>query len=283
MKKIASIIFLATVTSSAQQTAPEILCPGIVAHNTLQIPPSTTSVDSRVTEGDFNRVLDRIDLAYNTYNPPIFTQRKWTSPTVNARATTENNRRLIVIYGGLARHPEMTPDGLLLIACHEVGHHIGGNPRLSRGRQRWPSVEGQADYFATLKCLRKIWRDDDNFAALVGRTIDPVAEAECVRQNDLQADRDLCRRTSLATQSVANFFASLDKTSYPSFHSPDPKRVSETYESHPSPQCRMDTFFQGSLCTVDPSIPLEFDRTVGTCNASQGFDRGTRPPCWYVE
>jgi hypothetical protein len=65
------------------------------------------------------------------------------------------------VYGGLARHGEITPDGFALVLCHEIGHHLGGVPRYS-GANGWASNEGQSDYFAATKCLRRAWQSDQN-------------------------------------------------------------------------------------------------------------------------
>jgi Zn-dependent protease with chaperone function len=54
------------------------------------------------------------------------------------------------MFGGLARDPLVTKDGFSAVICHEIGHHIAGAPRKGFS---WASNEGQADYFATTKCL----------------------------------------------------------------------------------------------------------------------------------
>ena len=47
----------------------------------------------------------------------------------------------------------MTPDGFALVLCHELGHHLAGNPRV----QAWAANEGQSDYFSTQSCARELW------------------------------------------------------------------------------------------------------------------------------
>src|SRR4051812_30887126 len=64
------------------------------------------------------------------------------------------------ISGGLATRPSVTEDVLILIGCHEIGHLMGGEPLKSPGYII--SAEGQADYYATLKCARKYFQDEDN-------------------------------------------------------------------------------------------------------------------------
>ena len=40
------------------------------------------------------------------------------------------------------------------------------------------SVEGQADYYATVKCLKRLFAQDDNQKVLDGMTLDPLAASE---------------------------------------------------------------------------------------------------------
>ena len=87
------------------------------------------------------------------------------------------------MFGGLARHKLVTPDGFALVACHEMGHHLGGAPR----RGGWASNEGQSDYYATTKCARRIWAEDNNAAIMQDRIskgleISEKAQQECDRE-----------------------------------------------------------------------------------------------------
>jgi hypothetical protein len=89
-------------------------------------------------------------------------------------------------------------------------------------------------------------------------------------------------RISLAGQSVAYLFQDLSKDkSKPSFSTPDTTQVSQTNDDHPATQCRMDTYFQGSLCTVAVSVPnSDTDFKAGSC--VEGVDQmGFRPRCWF--
>ena len=70
--------------------------------------------------------------------------------TVNANASQRGRTWIVNMYGGLARRPEITPDGFAMVLCHELGHHMGGFPFVSG----WAANEGQSDLFATLSCGR---------------------------------------------------------------------------------------------------------------------------------
>jgi hypothetical protein len=183
------------------------------------------------------------------------------------------------MYGGLARHDAITKDGFALVACHEVGHHIGGVPRYSDPQGRWASVEGQSDYFATTKCLRKLFMNDDNSTIVRGMNIPQDVEQKCTSQFNAQNDQDICKRISMAGMSGASLFAGGNP---PKFTTPDPSKVQTTYESHPQPQCRLDTYYEGAKCGVEEDIEIgQNDPNVGTCNRKNNDTEGLRPLCWY--
>ena len=132
------------------------LCKGFLPENSMWI-PDNRAMNKGLTELEFNQLLDRLQALY----APEFAQRgatfmierNWADGTVNAYAYQDGNDWIISMFGGMARHPAMTYDGFAAIACHEVGHHMGGAPKYSRGD--WASVEGQSDYYATAKSLKR--------------------------------------------------------------------------------------------------------------------------------
>lgn len=89
-----------------------------------------------------------------------FTVRgKWDTEEAEAYAGRYGNEWFIVISGPIARAPFVTKDGLILLFCHEVGHHLGGSPKHLALDKNWAANEGQADYFATVKCFRRLHSD----------------------------------------------------------------------------------------------------------------------------
>ena len=63
---------------------------------------------------------------------------------------------------------------------------------------------------------------------------------------------------------------------------PDPSIVEKTYQEHPLPQCRLDTYFQGAICDEDPERNLSAeDETVGTWHSINKHTEGLRPLCWF--
>jgi hypothetical protein len=210
--------------------------------------------------------------------------RNWTDGTVNAYAQQSGKTWSVQMFGGLARHETITEDGLALVVCHEIGHHIGGAPKkVSVFSNPWASNEGQADYWATLKCLRRVWNNDNNEEIVAGMTIPGTLAGICSAQNASSSDRALCMRLGMAGDSVARLFAALRNQAEPAkFETPDPKVVVKTDDAHPATQCRLDTYFQGALCEVSFNENVENKSEVtGTCHASLGHKLGMRPLCWF--
>ncbi len=239
-----------------------------------------------VTEADFNRILDKVEQVYapiiRSYGGNLLIRRKWSDGTVNAYANREGSNYTVEMFGGLARHRTITDDAFTLVACHEVGHHIGGVPRYSDQGGTWASTEGQSDYFAVTKCLRKIFLDEENDDIVKGMKIDPLVKTKCESQFSIPNDIAICKRISMAGLSSASLFADMSGQSFPRFETPDRNVVTRTYESHPAFQCRLDTYFQGANCIIGENEEIgQSDPNVGTCNREQKFTEGLRPLCWF--
>ena len=98
--------------------------------------------------------------------------------------------------------------------CHEIGHHLGGTPQMAIADQIF-STEGQADYYATGICLKKVW---------------PQATGTRLKKVSLVAAKTL---------------ASVMGEKAPSAKTPDRHVVKETLAEHPNTQCRLDTMLAG--------------------------------------
>ncbi len=277
----------ALLLGSAALPAAASNCPGFLPPNTLNIPVGSAD-DKGILEEQFNNVLDTIQ---RLYGPEIAARggvlqinRLWTDGTVNASAQQSGNKYILNMYGGLARHDAVTMDGFALVVCHELGHHLGGAPKLTSWYgNSWASIEGQSDYYANLKCLRRVFSDpaSENFTRTRGS--DETAQKACNAAFAKPEDRAICVRSTMAGKSVAYLFKALHNDSVvPGYDSPDTSVVSTMYTQHPATQCRMDTYLQGSICRQPVSAKLsETDPAAGTCTRSGGFDRGFRPLCWY--
>lgn len=225
-----------------------------------------------MTEQQFTQIIGEIE---TLFRPVVAAQggklrflNAWSNGTVNAFANRENGEWQVYMFGGLARHDAVTPDALALIACHELGHHLGGRPTM-KNNSDWASVEGQSDYFSTAKCLKKIWKGKAN--AVAGE--DPLARNECAKYWSKAEDQDLCVRIAMAGESAAEMGRQLEGGRGPvaSISTPDKNRVTTVFEDHPAYQCRLDTYVRGAFCTES-----EDNLTVACAQPAQ-----SRPACWY--
>lgn len=279
---------IAALTFSANSIACDLHgSTGIVEENDLYI-----SVDDKAAAGinktQFNSVIDKVIGAYEDtvadHGGALVVERNWMDGTVNAYAKQVEGTWIVSMFGGLARHKNVTEDGFALVVCHELGHHLGGAPRKFRnGKIVWASNEGQADYWGTMKCLRKVWANDKNSMIMRNRVVDSSVKRKCAstfRDIDRAA---LCTRTAMAGKSIASLFRALRKLpTNVSFTTPVSKPVDSTYHGHPLPQCRLDTFLSASLCQVRAYVDVSYvDASVGTCTRARGQATGSRPKCWY--
>lgn len=256
---------------------------GFMPENNLWI-SKTDKATNGMTQERFNAIIDRVEKVYKPIVEGLgktFTVvRNWDDGTVNAYANQEGNNWFVNMFGGLARHQLVTDDGFMLVVCHETGHHLGGFPKYNG--TDWASNEGQADYFGTLKCMRRIIGEDDNVSIVAKMKIDADAKTKCELVYKSENEIAMCERISMAGKSLAMLLGDLGGSSKVSFNTPDKSVVKKTNDAHPKAQCRLDTYFQGTLC--DKSFQEDVSATdakVGTCVKSDGHTLGVRPLCWY--
>lgn len=286
--KFLSLLVLSFACSGMAFGCSEDGSSGIVEDNDTFIPVGVKTKGG-ITEAEFNNVIDKIEAIY----APVIANRggklkiarKWSDGTANANAMRLGSAYNVNMYGGLARHEAITSDGFALVLCHEIGHHIGGAPKTSGflGLNRWASNEGQADYWATLKCLRQVYLNENNLVATRRLKNVPAAlTAACTKAHADKTDLSICVRSGMAGASVANFFASVRKKPEAKFETPDTAVVSKTNDSHPAHQCRLDTYLQGAICekALNEDVDQK-DEVQGTCHGSTGQSVGLRPVCWF--
>lgn len=257
---------------------------GFMPENNLSIAVGDKTANT-MTEEKFEAIIGRVESVY----APVVAARgaklkmnnDWDSTTVNASANQSGKVWHVNMYGGLARHQLTTDDGFMMVVCHELGHHLGGAPKYNRGSD-WASNEGQSDYFAGLKCMRRVLAEDDNIAIVASMTIDAEATAKCQAVYKSEGEVALCQRIAMAGKSLGSLLGSLNGNSRVNFDTPDTKVVRQTNDNHPAAQCRLDTYFSGGLC--DKSVTEDVsdtDAITGTCIKRDGYAVGVRPLCWY--
>jgi len=262
--------------------------------NDLQIPEGLEQAGG-IDRATYDRALDKIEALYTKivadHGGVLKLNRMWSTAEVNSSATRKGKSWIVNAYGGLARYKTMTYDGELMVLCHEMGHHLGGFPTYPGVLGgSWASNEGQSDYFATMKCFRRIIENDDNEAILA--TMDVPSEVSKACQISYSSDKDIaiCKRSSMTGKVLAQVLYELGHSSArssepdtpPAFDTPTSAEVSTTNNNHPLAQCRLDTYFAGAICSVSPMI--EFSKSegqTGACNQELGDAFGFRPRCWY--
>lgn len=251
--------------------------------------------DSNITQDAFNAIIQRARDIYapvvEGHDATLSIRGKWDDSTVNASASQLLGAWQVNMYGGLARRPEVTPDGFVLVLCHEIGHHLGGFPFVSS----WGANEGQADYFATTHCAQQFWGEERAINATYRDVIPAGPKARCDGAWSTQDAQNLCYRTLMAGKSLANLLAALREQAV-DFATPDQAVVTETFDDHPDAQCRLDTYVAGALCVADyvidaipgkrfgPSrngIDAERESAQHYCADQVSDENATRPLCWF--
>jgi hypothetical protein len=278
MKKIL-VVLLAGLSLSGAGSYKQ-LCAGMFPKNNLWI--GAELVSDGISEAVFNAALDKVVAVYNpivaAHGYQLQFNRLWSDGTVNSDTDTEGNSWVINSYGGLARYAGMTSDAYIAVACHELGHHLGGAPVFSDGSLM--SVEGEADYHVGTKCLRKVWANDNNVKIMAGAHIDPLVSARCKASFKGNANEiALCERSAAASFVLADILRALGNSAPIAFNTPDPSVVTQTFEDHPEAQCRLDTYFASGVCPVSSNVEFSTsDYKVGACMSGAG----ARPHCWFA-
>lgn len=288
-------VMLASLMSSLILTSNVYACDiegksGFVPENTLSIPVGIKG--SKMTETQFNKLIDKVLAVYRTEieienKIKLKVERYWSDGTVNAYAKQPGDGTWVVaMFGGLARHTEITDDAFLTVICHELGHHIGGAPK-KRGlfASTWASNEGQADYFGVMKCLRRVFEKERNIEIARRLKAPAIVKLKCANQFVSLEERAICERSSVAGLALGRFFRSLSKdVAKVDFSTPDKAMVTVTNDNHPASQCRVDTYYQASLCDRSTAEDVsQTDAHAGVCSKRNGDEIGLRPSCWYKE
>ena len=182
------------------------------------------------------------------------------SAGINARATFDmDDNPVISVTAGLLNHSLVDQDVLTMFICHELGHFLGGAPRKPRGntgKLSWASAEGQADYYATAVCFKRLMKAEKNK-----------------------------NRAEQAALKMAKIYSITSPYSEPvSLNAKDEDITYITIVDHPGPQCRLDTMLAGLKCPESEKIPFDPENpNSGSCEAiSNSYEEFARPKCWYA-
>jgi len=161
-------------------------------------------------------------------------------------------RFIITLTGQIPHNPHMNADGYAIVACHEIGHIVGGSPYQSRRLTMWSAVEGQADYYATNECMWHYVRRTKHERA--PQLADEQSTSLCRDFYGHDQEKfEGCLRIISGINAFRDYFnsttSSLNPVSLARF---DPRIVKETLNKYPSNQCRIDTMIAGLLNIEKP-------------------------------
>lgn len=237
-----------------------------------------------IDQAFFDSIIDKAQGIYapivSQHGGNLQIQGDWNDSTVNAYADRNGNSWTVQMFGGMARRDEITKDGFALVICHEIGHHLAGFPVYTG---QWAANEGNSDFYATAGCAAKLLSGEDTPAPIP----DPSPKPPCpfvpdanptpCRGFSFGADATVCQRSIDGSLSLGRLLAVLGGQKTPTIETPDRTVVTKTQDKHPKAQCRLDTMYQGILCTKvwnDSIIPqTKSDMGVVSCSS--------RPACWY--
>lgn len=286
MKNGLGILLISTFLTFSALAGNQVIPENDLSNPAPQLPLRVKNNPDVVSEQDFQKVVQILQKLYSSVvrdraGAELVIKSDWQEATVNAYATREEGQWVVHVPGGIARAKGMTKDSLAFIVCHELGHHLGGAPRtfLFDG---WPSAEGQADYWASSKCLKSYYEELAAEEISVGLNIPEKIIHDCSVVYRTFKEQKVCIRTMLASIAFANFLNQLPGSKGNiSIDTPDTRVVKGTNTNdYPRAQCRLDTLYQGALCTVGSQVATsETDPKIGNCIDES--KPGTRPKCWF--
>ena len=183
--------------------------------------------------------------------------RDWSDGAVNAWAFRVGKESWLEVPGGMSRYHLISEEGFLMTICHELGHLLGGAPHRNQ-----ISFEGQADYYAPMKCMEKI------LSALNSSSSKGF-------EKDAQCVGGFCKQRFEGIRSLTSYYAFLEKAPAPRPSTPSQVRVRQTQRSHPPAQCRFDTMLSALGCSNRETFSY-IDPRKGACDKNLA-----RPACWY--
>jgi hypothetical protein len=239
--------------------------------------------ESGLTEDDFKQVLTRVkehyESAFTELGLGVLFEMDWNNTWINAQTGWSGDKTVRFFFSGeLARIKYMTLDGMMFTACHEFGHHFGGIPK-----KQWATTEGGADYFAALKCMRDILKNDPANAEAVKLELPEAAVNKCREVYSNDDEFHICLRAVKAGESMMKALKYSKTREEPgSLLFVDLPAVETTRVDYPSYECRAETAYQGAICNKGPEIPVSYTNEAdGYCHEKNGDTFGMRPQCWF--
>lgn len=210
----------------------------------------TDQTSSTVTAQSFvtipQKVVSHFSKELEQHNFKVTITSDWVKPFFTAWANKTGDQEYSVnFWGGLARIPGMSDEGFALTACHELGHILGGTPKIKIKEFLWSSSEGQSDYFATRYCLKRYF----DSRPLNIPDVSGTSYTICRTTFSESSDFNTCLQSMKGIESFSHLLSHLSQYElHPSVETPSRNEVQETvYDSYPDAQCRIDTLVMGAL------------------------------------
>jgi hypothetical protein len=264
-----------------------------ISHSSFAAPQcdATLGGESRfVSDVLFNPIADKLKEVYtpiaDSRGDKIYfkfsDEEKTPLNYLNGRAEGED-----VIITGNDHGGFLTADGIAALMCQKVGHLYGGTHGVPT------DAEGQADYYATARCLPNLFAADDNISIVSRMSIPARIQTLCGTSYSTAPDQAMCERIAMAGVSLArsDYWQSCAKGAANFLDTaPSIDALSVTpvggikHDGYASSQCRLNTFIAGALCNEDRSLPYDYQvrrrfQGGGMCLRSHG--EGMRPGCSY--
>jgi len=261
--KFLILIFL-SLSMNFQSVLAQRLCELVENHHVMdaRIEGLKNPYDNGYQKTRYHHVLDKV---IETFNPLFLAQsqelkilRDWSDGAVNAWAFRLGREAWLEVPGGMARYHLISEEGFLMTICHELGHLLGGSPHRLR-----ISFEGQADYFAPMKCMENI------LSAL------EVKPSQFLEGSGNVCVGEFCQERLKGIKSLTSYYAFLEKVRPPTLATTSTTVVEQTLSGHPPAQCRFDTMIKALGCS--DRDPFSYDNQVdGACRGELA-----RPACWF--
>ena len=218
----------------------------------------------------------------NLSNKKIQFILNWDYSKKNASASfdTKEEQFTITFDGGLLNMTNFSKGALATIACHEVGHIIGGTPQtrglLRKDFEEMNLSEGMSDYFATHKCLKKLYRN----GILNEESSPKIARIDTICSTSL----DYLECITVLNSSYDNFNSSNfngENLNIPSGfiaegnHLSGASMVGAYYPPH---SCRFDVAISGYFCSESSDSVCGVD-TLGNAIFSEREIKSSPPKC----
>lgn len=288
--KILTTVFLSLLTLSAQACPVEI-----EEFEQMQLNSSSEVTDKALFRDGINyfefmsvanKIRDYYTPLLKKAGKKLEVKADWFSSRENASSSQSKDTWYVLLSGGFARLKYMTADAYLMVACHEMGHHLGGFPQYPKDTPlKWASAEGQSDYYAALKCFKNIRRGELETFKADFLDVPDFARKSCRLQHKTNSEYRLCLR---GVRAAADFGSMLlyrrtKKARDPMAHFVNSTEVvEETNSGYSDSVCRAETARRGSLCNVSSLTAIsKSNEQVGVCHSRNGQQVGARPECWF--